>query len=315
MKHEQINGLTNTRTIIALAGCAFGLGLMVIGIGVGSSSKDRVTSAVKEESARKLPAWNIALGDLVILARDMGFDVQADKEALIDEAKVAGRIESQLQSLRDLYRQETSKNSTLMGGVVLQLSISSSGQVTKVRETASRISDNDFRKAVIADASTWSFDQVLSEESTITCPLLFVREGMDITTLIQWEKNLSQAGDRPALAKLKLDVEPSPQNTAVRNPSMRNTSSKEIAVAPPQPRPLPKAQSIGVGALYQMKYTTVIREEPNYSAAAVARFTTGTKVILLGRSGDWYEVGYDGGPKGFLRKEFIAPADSAKSNS
>ena len=315
MKHEQINGLTNTRTIIALAGCAFGLGLMVIGIGVGSSSKDRVTSAVKEESARKLPAWNIALGDLVILARDMGFDVQADKEALIDEAKVAGRIESQLQSLRDLYRQETSKNSTLMGGVVLQLSISSSGQVTKVRETASRISDNDFRKAVIADASTWSFDQVLSEESTITCPLLFVREGMDITTLIQWEKNLSQAGDRPALAKLKLDVEPSPQNTAVRNPSMRNTSSKEIAVAPPQPRPLPKAQSVGVGALYQMKYTTVIREEPNYSAAAVARFTTGTKVILLGRSGDWYEVRYDGGPRGFLRKEFIAPADSAKSNS
>jgi hypothetical protein len=64
-----------------------------------------------------------------------------------------------------------------------------------------------------------------------------------------------------------------------------------------------------------MKYTTVIREEPNYSAAAVARFTTGTKVILLGQSGDWYEVRYDGGPRGFLRKEFIAPADSAKSKS
>ena len=42
MKREQTNGLTNTRTIIALVGCAFGLGLMVIGIGVGSSSRDRV---------------------------------------------------------------------------------------------------------------------------------------------------------------------------------------------------------------------------------------------------------------------------------
>ena len=72
MKREQTNGLTNTRTIIALVGCAFGLGLMVIGIGVGSSSRDRVTSAVKEESAKKLPAWNIALGDLVILAREHG---------------------------------------------------------------------------------------------------------------------------------------------------------------------------------------------------------------------------------------------------
>jgi hypothetical protein len=312
MKREQINGLANSRTAIALAGCAFGLGLIIFGLGAGSSSKERVTSAVKEESSRKLPTWNIALGDLVILARDMGFDVQAGKDVLIDEAKIAGRIESQLQTLRDLYRQEISKNSALMGGVVLQLSINSSGEVTKVREIASRISDNEFRKAVIAAVSIWSFDQVLSQESTITCPLLFVREGMDITTLIQWEKNLSQAGDKPALAKLKLDIEPAPQITAIRNPSVRQTSSKEIAVGP-QPRQLPKAQS--EGALYQMKYTTVIREEPNYSAAAVARFTTGTKVILLGQSGDWYEVRYDGGPRGFLRKEFIAPADSAKSKS
>ncbi|HET9297556.1 MAG TPA: AgmX/PglI C-terminal domain-containing protein [Candidatus Binatia bacterium] len=315
MKREQINGLTNTRTVIALVGCAFGLGLMVIGIGVGSSSRDRVTSAVKEESAKKLPAWNIALGDLVILAREMGFNVQGGKEAPIDEAKVAGRIEGQLQGLRDLYRQETSKNSALMGGLVLQLAVSSSGKVTKVREITSRISDNDFRTAVIADASTWSFDQVLSEESTIICPLLFVREGMDITTLIQWEKSLSQPGDRTSRAKMNLDVEPAPQITAVRNPGVRQTSSKEIAVASLPQRPLPKPQSVADGAVYQMKYTTVIREEPNYSAAAVARFTTGTKVILLGRSGDWYEVRYDGGPRGFLRKEFIAPADPAKSNS
>lgn len=314
MKREQINALTNSRTVIALAGCAFGVGLMIVGLGVGFSSKERATSAVKEESSRKLPTWNIALGDLVILARDMGFDVQAGKGALIDEAKIAGRIESQLQTLRDLYRQEISKNPALMGGVVLQLSINSSGEVTKVREISSRISDNDFRKAVVADASTWIFDQVLSEDSTITCPLLFVREGMDITTLIQWEKNLSQAGDRPALAKQRLEVEPAAQITVVRNPAVRQTSSKETAAAP-QPRPLPKAQSVAEGALYQMKYTTVIREEPNYSAAAVARFTTGTKVILLGRSGDWYEVRYEGGPRGFLRKEFIAPADSAKSSS
>jgi hypothetical protein len=150
MKREQINGLANSRTAIALAGCAFGLGLIIFGLGAGSSSKERVTSAVKEESSRKLPTWNIALGDLVILARDMGFDVQAGKDALIDEAKIAGRIESQLQNLRDLYRQEISKNSALMGGVVLQLSINSSGEVTKVREIASRISDNEFRKAVIA---------------------------------------------------------------------------------------------------------------------------------------------------------------------
>ena len=156
----------------------------------------------------------------------MGFNVQGGKEAPIDEAKVAGRIESQLQGLRDLYRQETSKNSALMGGLVLQLTVSSSGKVTKVREITSRIGDNDFRTAVIADAWTWSFDQVLSEESTIICPLLFVREGMDITTLIQWEKSLSQPGDRTSRAKMNLDIEPAPQITAVRIPTVRQTSSK-----------------------------------------------------------------------------------------
>ena len=315
MLREQINGFTNTRTIIALAGCAFGLGLMVFGLGVGSGSKERVTSPVKKELTKKLPTWNIALGDLVILARDMGFNVQTVKETPIDEIKVAGKIESQLQGLRELYRQETSKNAALMGGVVLQLSISASGDVTKVREITSRISDGDFRRAVIAEASTWSFDQVLSEESTITCPLLFVREGMDTTTLIQWEKNLSQAGDKPALGKLNMNVEPVPHVVAVKHLRVAEGSSREVARGSSQAVPPANVSSVAEGALYRMKYSTVIRKEPNFSAAAVARFATGTKVILLGRSGDWYEVRYDGGPKGFLRKEFITPVDSAKSES
>jgi Bacterial SH3 domain len=312
MTREQISGFKNIRTIIALAGCAFGLGLMVFGLGVGSSSKEQLTSPVKEASTKKLPAWNIALGDLVILARDMGFDAKGAKETPIDQTKIAGKIESQLQSLRELYRQETSKNSALMGGVVLQLSVSPSGEVSKVREIMSRISDTDFRRAVIAEASTWSFDQVLSEESTITCPLLFVREGMDITTLIQWEKNLSQSSDKPAAGKLNVNVESIPQITTVTS---REASTREVAAPLPRPVPLPKGPAVAEGALYQMKYSTVIRNEPNYSAAAVARFAAGTKVILLGRSGDWYEVRYDGGPRGFLRKEFIAPVDSVKSRS
>ena len=312
MTREQINSLKNIRIIIALAGCVFGLALMVFGLGVGSSSKERETSAVKEESTKKLPTWNIALGDLVVLAREMGFDAKGTRDTPIDQTKIASKIESQLQTLRELYRQETSNNSALMGGIVLQLSINSSGEVWKVREMMSRISDPDFRKAVIADASTWSFDQVVSEESTIICPLLFVREGMDITTLTRWEKSLSEAGEKSALGKLNTNLESVPQITAVKN---REASSREVAAPLPRPAPLPKAQAFAEGAIYQLKYSTVIRNEPNFSAAAVARFAAGTKVILLGRSGDWYEVRYEGGPRGFLRKEFISPVDSAKSRS
>lgn len=314
MTREQINDFNNPRTIIGLAGCAFGLGLVVFGLAAGSSSKEPVTNTVKQESTKKLPTWNIALGDVVILARDMGFSIKANGETPLDETKVAGRIENQLQSLRELYREQTSKQTALMGGIVLQLTISPTGEVSKVREITSRLDDSEFRKAVIAEASTWSFDPVLSEEWVITCPLLFVREGMDVTTLIQWEKNLLQ-GDKASLSKFNMSVGPTPRIAAAKNPVGREAPLKEVAVALPQPVTEAKAQSAPEAALYQIKHSTVIRKEPNPSADAVARFTAGTKVVLVGKSGDWYEVRYDGGPKGFLRKEFITPVGSAKSKS
>jgi Bacterial SH3 domain len=315
MTREQINDFNNPRSIIGLTGCAFGLGLMVFGLAAGSSSNEPVTNIVKQESTKKLPTWNIALGDVVILARDMGFSVKASGETPLDETKVAGRIESQLQSLRELYREQTSKQPALMGGIVLQLTISPTGEVAKVREIPSRLDDSEFRKGVIAEASTWSFDPVLSEEWVITCPLLFVREGMEVTTLLQWEKNLSQAGDKPNLSKFNMSVGPTPRFAAVKNPVGREAPPKEVAVALPQPVAQANAQSAPEAALYQIKHSTVIRKEPNPSADAVARFSAGTKVVLVGKSGDWYEVRYDGGPKGFLRKEFITPVSSAKSKS
>ena len=39
MTREQINDFKNPRTVIGLAGCAFGLGLVVFGLAAGSSSK------------------------------------------------------------------------------------------------------------------------------------------------------------------------------------------------------------------------------------------------------------------------------------
>ncbi|MPZ76945.1 MAG: AgmX/PglI C-terminal domain-containing protein [Deltaproteobacteria bacterium] len=306
----RFNGM---RTAIALVGCAFGFGIMVFGFGTSSSSKNRATSAVTQQSSRKLPAWNVALGDVVVMARDLGFSVKAANDAAVDETKIAAKIESQLQSLRTLYRQESSRNEDLMGGIVLQLKINAAGEVAKTLEVTSRIGDSDFRKAVVAEASAWTFDQLLPPESTIICPLLFVREGMDITTLIHWERFLSHPGKTTVLGKNNHSAEPIQQIKRARNPRSREAASNKVAAAVYQAAPAAAVQPARGGAVYQMKYSTAIREEPKFSATAVARFATGTKVTLLGKRGDWYEVHYEGGPRGFLRKEFVAPVNSANA--
>ena len=55
---------------------------------------------------------------------------------------------------------------------------------------SSFITDVNFRKAVVTEVGKWYFADVVSEPLIVACPLLFVHEGMDITTLVQWEKAL-----------------------------------------------------------------------------------------------------------------------------
>lgn len=297
------------RVLLALGGGAFGLGLMLIGLSIRWSGNEPSTPETKKESSRKLPAWNIALGNLVVLARDLGFSVKSAKGVVIDEARIAAKIEILLQKLRELYRLEGEANPALLGGVVLQLNVSASGEVVKVRELFSRMTDGEFRKSVIAEVSAWTFDQ-LSDDATIICPLLFVREGMDITTLVSWEKFLSYAPAKTILSKDDVKMESVATVLPVKQPPDRKMPHRPATRAIAEPAR--QTQRIGERSVYRMKYSTAIRTEPNFSAAAVARFTTGTRVILLGKSGDWYEVGYEGGPRGFLRKEFIAPMDPSK---
>jgi hypothetical protein len=67
-------------------------------------------------------------------------------------------------------------------------------------------------------------------------------------------------------------------------------------------------------SLYQIKYATSLRSEPNFSAASVTRFTIGTKVTLVNHRGDWLEVrSADSGVSGYVRKEFVTPVEMARN--
>lgn len=306
----------NKRTVIAVASCVLGFGLMAFGLSAGPDSRDSTTDGQRQTRAngrtRKLPTWNMALGNIVMIPRDLGFSVQVAKGTVIDEGKLATQIEGKLQSLRELYRRESERDPTLMGAMMLQLAVEAGGEVTGVKETASRVTNNEFKKEVVAEISKWNFGEFVPEGATIHCPLLFVREGMDITTLVNWEKSLGPVASMWALAQSGSPPEKQKKLPEPKKVTARGDKSVR-AITKKTPRKVVTTEAFQA-TVYRIKYGTVIREGPNFSSPAVAKFSSGMKVRVIGKNGDWLEVRYaDGGPHGYIRKEFLAPVTMVRN--
>ena len=307
------------RAVIALASCAFGAALILLASQMASKSADKTgtteeESSVKVQKKRTQRTWNIALGNVVVVAQDLGLNAKAIKGGQVEEAKIAARLESQLQGLREFYRQESERESTLMGGMLLQLTVSPSGDVTHVKELVSRIADGEFKKAVLAEASKWTFPEIITDSTTITCPILFVREGMDITTIVQWEKTLGQFSEKSAIAKTNAQVT---QQSQAPEGLKR---SEPVAKTAPVSNKAKADQNLELKSLtrmYQIKHPTAVRQEPNFESLALGKFPAGTRVTVIATSGDWVEVRADDASlSGFIRKEFVTPVElSQKSKS
>ena len=301
------------RLIIALASCVFGAALILLASQMSSKSGDETEKNSSAAAPKKKPhrAWNIALGNVVVVAPDLGLNAKALKGAQIDESKIAARLESQLQGLREFYRQESEQDPTLMGGMLLQLAVSPSGDVTQVKELVSRIADSEFRKAVVAEVSKWTFPEIITDSTMITCPILFVREGMDITTIVQWEKTLGQFSEKFALAKMNtqaIQQSQAPEGVKRSEPIAKTPVPIKAKTEPnPEPKSLPR--------IYQIKHPTTIRLEPNFGSVSIGKFTPGTKVTVITASGDWVEVrADDAGLAGFIRREFVTPIELSQKS-
>ena len=296
-------GLTG---IVGVGSCVIGLAIVYFGSGVDTDTPKSSASAIANppdvgQRQRPVRAMNLALGNMVFFAHELGFSVSTAKDGVVDTSKIAARIENQLQDIRELYRQEVSKNPSLAGGMILQFNIAPSGEVSQVRELSSRINDIDFKKAIFAEVSKWSFAEIVDENLTVACPLLFVHEGMDITTLVRWEKYLGNLDDKPALAR-------APQQVKV----IETPATTKTAPSTPEKKAL-SAPATPVGKEFQIKYPTSLRQYPNFTSTSLVTFTTGTKVSVLSKQGDWLEVrSFSNGPTGFIRKEFVTPVEVAR---
>lgn len=298
------------RVVVALASCVFGATLILLALQMGPKPQDK-TGTAEEDSSREAKqnkpklAWNIALGNVVVVAPDLGFNAKALKTGHVEASKIAARLESLLQGVRELYRQESERNPILMGGILLQLTVSPSGDVTNVKELVSRIADGEFKKAVLAEVSKWTFPEIITDNTTITCPLLFVREGMDITTIVHWEKTLGQFSEQSAIGTTNAQVTQQSQaqdNPKGRKPVTKTASNKARAEQNVEIKPSSR--------VYQIKYPTAVREEPNFESFSVGKLIAGTKVTVISARGDWVEIRADEtGLAGFIRKELVTPVE------
>jgi hypothetical protein len=294
--------------IFGVASCLIGLVVVYFGFGVGTESPKKEASASAnpagvERRQRPVHAMNVALGNMVFLAQDLGFSVRNAKDSA-EANRIAGRIESQLQEVREQYRQEVVKNPTLAGSLTLQFNIAPSGEVSQVRELSSRLNDGDFKKAISAAVSNWSFAEMVDDNLTVTCPLLFVHEGMDITTLVLWEKSLSNSGDNPVLARASIPTQQA---------KVTETAATTKPASPAVEKKAPAARTTPIGKEYQTKYPSTLRRHPNFSSDSLATFTIGTKLMVVGKQGEWLEVqSANNGPRGFIRQEFIVPVEVAR---
>ena len=283
--------------VLMIALITLAAGYFVFGLGDEAPKKSANASSpapVIGTSLKPVQTMNLALGDMVVLARDLGFNIASPENTHVESNKIVLRIESHLQKLREMYRQESGENSALAGTVLLQFKISPSGEVADVTELSSRISDTAFKKVILSEVAKWSFADIVSEHLTVTCPLLFVRQGMDITTLVRWEKSFANQSTKATPSAI---MPASAAPALVEKKAAAKTPTKILAIA---------------GDQSQMKYSTSLRKRPDFSSDSLTVIGAGTKVTVIGKAGDWLEVRLNPkGPSGFIRKEFAKAAEVA----
>jgi len=278
-----------------IAACLFVLAVVYFGLGIGGESPKKSANASASAqpngpALKPVKPMHLALGNMVVLAQDLGFIIKTANDMPFAGNKIALRIESHLQRLREIYRQESGKNSRLVGSVLLQFEISPSGEVRNVRELSSRLNDGEFKSAILAEVAKWSFAGIVPDNLTVTCPLLFVREGMDIATLVAWEKSLENRGE-----------------TTVPDRSAGKPAAAVVAKTD-----LVKTAKLTANES-QVKYSTSLRKKPDFSSTALNTIAAGTKVTVLNKAGDWLEVRATAdGPSGFIRREFVRPVEVAR---
>jgi hypothetical protein len=223
----------------------------------------------------------VASANRVLGLKDLGFEIRGGNQDPDLTGDLVQWSEAHITTLLPLYENRVKSHPDLMGSMVLQLKIDTSGAVVEVTELQSRLKDPEFKGAVVSQAYQWKFAGNHAEPLQIEYPLLFVPVGMDPTTLVRWELALASRVEEKKAEQAAFD---SPQNgTPIgqegveqlslvmpppqpEEPADRNDSSEEPAPAQlnggakrEEPKPTSNGRSIRKG---KIKQAEIVRKVP-----------------------------------------------------
>ncbi|MDZ4343081.1 MAG: AgmX/PglI C-terminal domain-containing protein, partial [Candidatus Binatia bacterium] len=239
----------------------------------------------------------------VIAAEELGLKVSGEGAADKNRSAslLSDNINAELDSLRSLYQQQLRANPGLMGSITLQLTVVQTGQVTKVEELASQIKDEGFRKSVAEEVRAWRFAETTLGVVKVDCPLLFIPPGIDVTSIVKWERSIGPRATEPAMLA---QADP-PNRDSGATPQSPSSTTESTPTKPP-PAPPAKPPSL---IFYQTLRLTTVYREPREDSQQVASIPEGIKVNVVAVRGEWLEVRSKvGNPPGFIRKDSAVPS-------
>ena len=220
-----------------------------------------------------------------------------------------------LARLHFTYSSWSERNQELMGSVLLKLMVDSTGTVVRVDPVDSHVTNSSFIKTVIDDVREWKFPKGSAESAEITVPLLFIPKSMDADMIVQWERKIRgmPQDETPA----------APLHVAAQAPIAG--ASEKIPSLPPALHPTPHADHTTIAraaviaapklkteqkplVVVKANRPLSIRDNPRFASNSVREVGEDARLSILESRGDWLKIRLaDGGPIGFVRKEYVSP--------
>jgi hypothetical protein len=291
--------------------------LLIIPIAYFWSPRD---NTAKETSSYEPPPLSLTLprpkiGKSALTVDPVALSQHRDDAENTDRKQVHVILAGQLSDLRRAYGKWVEKDRDLMGSLLVKMQVDGAGNVTKVEELTSRITDADFGEVVLTEIRKWKFPKANKDAAEFTVPLLFVPQGMDPRTIVRWEQALNSP-EVDAKAILPLHITSLSSSAEKRdppaNPGQTLTDLKALRIGDASasktktPEESPKRVSD-----YRTRRAAPLRQEPRFAAATAENIDPGTQISVLEAKGDWLKVKTrPSGKVGYVRKEYVAPVSA-----
>lgn len=254
-----------------------------------------VLSGFYVASGHKTPLAQQPSGPLALVDGGVQMETGADRNppavvlAPTFTAEPARRlIVGQLGKLKRAYARWSKADPFTSGTVSLKLSIEPSGKIAKVEEVLSRLSEHQFLDVVVAEVKQWKLPLGRTQTAEISVPLIFIPAKAGPAQLAAEGKSR-----KPGVARQD------------RRPTTHATSAavkRKLAATSTNPE-----------SETEIAHTAALKHAPRFAADVIEEVGLGTRVTVLRKERDWIKVKVnDSGKVGYLRKEYLAAADTLR---